>query len=126
MIFQMFIHIKYNFALNFLKKIFLKKNKKFVFNKMKSTIQKYNLYLGGFLILVGIVLGVVGVIPYKQALNESCGDSDTTCFINGGVCDLETKKCIITKKRYHLLIPAIFLVIAGIFIIYYFNYADKR
>ena len=92
---------------------------------MKSTIQKYNLYLGGFLILVGIIIGVFAAIPYKKALNESCKDSDNTCFVSGGHCDLDTMKCIIKKKRYHLFVPSIFLIIAGIFIIYYFNNMKK-
>lgn len=93
---------------------------------MKSTIQKYNLYLGGFLILTGIVLGIVGAIPYKKTLNESCSDGVFTCTEEGSMCDLKSKKCIIKRKRYHLLIPAVFLIIAGVFIIYYFNYADKK
>ena len=77
-------------------------------------------FLAWFLIFIGFVLAIVAFIPYDDDINKSCGgkDSDNTCFISGGYCDVKTKKCIVKRKRYYLIIPAVFLILISVLIIY--------
>jgi len=75
---------------------------------------------GGILIVIGVILAIIAFIPYNDDINKSCGgiDSDNTCFSSGGYCDVNTKKCIVKRKRYYLIIPAVFLILISVLIIY--------
>ena len=88
--------------------------------KASSDINVFSsMIFGGILIVIGIVLAIFAFIPYNDDINKSCGgDSDNTCFTSGGYCDAKTKKCVIKRKRYYLIIPAVFLILISILIIY--------
>ena len=89
--------------------------------KASSDINVFSsMIFGGILIVIGIVLAIFAFIPYNDDINKSCGgaDSDNTCFTSGGYCDAKTKKCVIKRKRYYLIIPAVFLILISILIMY--------
>jgi len=84
--------------------------------KASSDINVFSsMIFGGILILIAIVLVIFAFIPYNDDMINSC---DKTCFSSGGYCDEKTKKCIIKRKRYYLIIPAVFLILISILIIY--------
>jgi hypothetical protein len=89
--------------------------------KASSDINVFSsIIFGGILIVIGIVLAIFAFIPYNDDINKSCGgsDSDNTCFSSGGYCDAKTKKCIVKRKRYYLIIPAVFLILFSLLIMY--------
>ena len=85
-----------------------------------------SIIVGSIFGIIGLVLCILAFIPYKENINCSGQDSDSSCsFDKNIVCSTDKKECYIKKKRYYLIIPGIvMLCIAGLII--YMSYFWRK